>query len=56
MRAGKMGRRKEGGRLANPASNMADEIMADVSGDRNLQNRRLYHAYLRCKLPCSHIV
>ncbi|KAM7434908.1 ATP-dependent DNA helicase RecQ [Porites harrisoni] len=34
---------------------MADEIMADVSEDRNLQNRPLHHAYLRCKLPWPHI-
>ena len=55
MRAGKMGRREEGRRLAVPVSNMADEIMADVSEDRNLQNRPLHHAYLRCKLPWPHI-
>ena len=55
MRAGKMGRREEGRRLAVPVSNMADEIMADVSEDRNLQNRPLHHAYLRCKLPWPRI-
>ncbi|CAH3160055.1 unnamed protein product [Porites lobata] len=33
---------------------MADEIMADVSEDRNLQKRPLHHAYLRCKLPWPH--
>ena len=41
MRVGKMGRREEGRRLADPISNMADEIMADVNEDRNLQNRPL---------------
>ena len=55
MRAGKIGRREERRRLADPVSNMADEIMADVSEDRNLQNRPLHHAYLRCKLPCPYI-
>ena len=44
MRAGKMGRREKETRLADPVSNTADEIMADVNEDRNLQNRPLHHA------------
>ena len=45
MRAGKMGRREEGRRLADPVSNIANKIEADVNEDRNLQNRPLHHAY-----------
>ena len=50
-----MGRTNEGRRLADPVFNMADELMADFSGNADSENRPFHAVYLRHKLPCPHI-
>ena len=50
-----MGRKKEGRRLADPVSNMADRLMADSNQNGNFENRPFHVAYLGSKLPCPHI-
>ena len=49
------GRKKEGRRLADPVSNMADRLMADFNQNGNFENRPFHVAYLGSKLPCPHI-
>ena len=53
--ARRMGRKKEGRRLADPVFNMADSLMADFIQNGNFENRPFHVAYLSSKLPCPHI-
>ena len=50
-----MGRTNKGRRLADPVFNMADELMADFSGNADSENRPFHAVYLWHKLPCPHI-